>query len=64
MLHCIRFRISQDDSNKYLKGVVHVSSTATTLEESASELQRKFEGLVADDKEMHDRACKGNAINN
>lgn len=52
-------RISQDDSSKYLKGVVVELSTAATVEESASQLQRKFEDIIHEDKEMHDRACKG-----
>lgn len=30
-----------------------------TLEEMASELQRKFELLVADDHEIYEKACKG-----
>lgn len=30
-----------------------------TLEEKASALQRKFESLVADDKEVYEKACKG-----
>lgn len=34
-------------------------STAATVEESASQLQRKFENIIHEDQEMHDRACKG-----
>lgn len=30
-----------------------------TLEEMASQLQRKFEALVADDKDIYEKACKG-----
>lgn len=33
-----------------------------TIEEMASELQRKFEVLVTDDKEIYEKACKGNVI--
>lgn len=53
-------RIAQDDYKTYLKGIQDNSELVTgTLEEMASELQRKFESLVADDKEIYERACKG-----
>lgn len=55
-------RIAQEDSTKYLKGIVQTNGISSTLEESASELQRKFEGIIHDDTEMHDRACKGNFL--
>lgn len=55
-------RIAQEDSAKYLKGIVQTNGIPSTLEESASELQRKFEGIIQDDTEMHDRACKGNTF--
>lgn len=54
------FRIAQDDYKTYLKGVQDNSELVTgTLEEMASELQRKFESLVADDNEIYEKACKG-----
>ncbi|KAJ6638978.1 putative ATP-dependent RNA helicase [Pseudolycoriella hygida] len=53
-----RIRIAQEDSTKYLKGIVQTNGISSTMEESASELQRKFEGIIQDDTEMHDRACK------
>ncbi|XP_055304759.1 probable ATP-dependent RNA helicase CG8611 [Sitodiplosis mosellana] len=54
-----RIRIAQDDYKTYLKGVQDNSELVTgTLEEMASELQRKFESLVADDKEIYEKACK------
>lgn len=30
-----------------------------TVEEMASELQRKFEALVTDDNDVYEKACKG-----
>lgn len=55
-------RISQEDSTPYLKGIVRDNVGFATVEEHASELQRKFEAVVAEDKEMHDMACKGELI--
>lgn len=53
-------RIAQDDYKTYLKGIQENSDSLTgTLEEMASELQRKFEALVADDHEVYEKACKG-----
>lgn len=53
-------RIAQADYKTYLKGVKENSDLVTgTIEEMASELQRKFEMLVADDQEIYDKACKG-----
>lgn len=56
------YRIAQEDSTKYLKGIAQTNGIPSTLEESASELQRKFEGIINDDTEMHDRACKGELL--
>lgn len=60
-MRLVRFAhsITQDDVQKLLRGIVRPQSAAHTLEENASELQRRFETIVADDKEMHERACKG-----
>lgn len=53
-------RIAQDDYKTYLKGILDNSDLVTgTLEEMASEQQRKFEALVIDDKEIYEKACKG-----
>lgn len=44
----------------YLKGIMRNDLFPTgTLEEKASELQRKFESLIADEEEIHQKACKG-----
>ena len=56
-------RISQGDHKKYLKGVDDGNLFAAgTLEEKASELQRKFEALLAADEELHQSACKGECL--
>lgn len=53
-------RIAQDDYKTYLKGIQDNSDLVSgTVEEMASELQRKFEALVDDDKEVYEKACKG-----
>lgn len=53
-------RIAQDDYKIYLKGIHDNSDLVSgTVEEMASELQRKFETLVADDKDIYEKACKG-----
>lgn len=54
------FRIAQYDYKAYLKGIPENSDLVTgTIEEMASELQRKFEALVNDDKDIYEKACKG-----
>lgn len=58
--HWPLYRIAQDDYKTYLKGIHDNSDLVTgTLEEMASELQRKFEVLVTDDKDIYEKACKG-----
>lgn len=53
-------RITQCDYKNYLKGIEENDIfVAGTLEEKASELQRKFELLLVDEKELNDKACKG-----
>lgn len=53
-------RIAQDDYKTYLKGILDNNDLVTgTLEEMASELQRKFEAIVADENDIYERACKG-----
>lgn len=64
IIFCCNFffhhRISQYDYKNYLKGIQANSDLLTgTLEEMASELQRKFEALVAEDKDIYEKACKG-----
>lgn len=43
----------------YLKALNEADDEANTVQEAASNLQHKFQELIADDKEMHDKACKG-----
>lgn len=53
-------RIAQCDFKTYLKGIEQNDIfVAGTLEEKASELQRKFEVLITEEKELNDKACKG-----
>lgn len=53
-------RIAQADYKTYLKGIQDNSDLVSgTVEEMASELQRKFEALIDDDKEVYEKACKG-----
>lgn len=54
-----RIRISQADMEDYLKALNEADAKAHSLQEAASNLQHKFEELLADDKEMHEKACKG-----
>lgn len=54
-----RIRISQGDVEQYLKVLTEADSEAHTAEEAASNLQHKFELLLADDEEIHDKASKG-----
>lgn len=57
---CCFYRIAQYDYKAYLKGIQDNSDLVTgTIEEMASELQRKFESLVADDQDIYEKACKG-----
>ncbi|XP_046801386.1 probable ATP-dependent RNA helicase CG8611 [Lucilia cuprina] len=53
-----RIRISQVDMEDYLKALDEVDNESHSLQEAASNLQHKFEELIADDKEMHGKACK------
>lgn len=48
------------DFKQYLKGIAQNELIPTgTVEEKASELQRKFEALVKEDKDIYQKACKG-----
>ncbi|XP_061393731.1 probable ATP-dependent RNA helicase CG8611, partial [Musca vetustissima] len=53
-----RIRISQADMDVYLKALNDADDEANTVQEAASNLQHKFQELIADDKEMHEKACK------
>ncbi|XP_075155695.1 putative ATP-dependent RNA helicase CG8611 [Haematobia irritans] len=53
-----RIRISQGDMDVYLKALNEADDEANTIQEAASNLQHKFQELVIDDKEMHEKACK------
>lgn len=46
----------------YLKTINENDDEANTVQEAASNLQHKFQELIADDKEMHNKACKGKFI--
>lgn len=46
----------------YLNALVEADSEAKNIQEAASNLQHKFQELIADDKEMHNKACKGMKI--
>lgn len=48
--------------DKYLDAIKKVDSVANTVQEAASNLQHQFEELIAEDKEMHDKACRGKFI--
>ena len=53
-------RIAQGDYKDHLKGIKEHSELVTgTLEEMASDQQRKFETLVANDNDIYEKACKG-----
>ncbi|XP_013113319.2 probable ATP-dependent RNA helicase CG8611 isoform X2 [Stomoxys calcitrans] len=53
-----RIRISQGDMDVYLKALNDADGEANTVQEAASNLQHKFQELLVDDKEMHEKACK------
>ncbi|XP_011184773.2 probable ATP-dependent RNA helicase CG8611 [Zeugodacus cucurbitae] len=53
-----RIRISQVDMDNYLKTLNENDDEANTIQEAASNLQHKCQELIADDKEMHNKACK------
>lgn len=59
-LFALPYRIAQGDYKDHLKGIKEHSDLVTgTLEEMASDQQRKFEALVANDKCIYEKACKG-----
>uniref|UniRef100_A0A1A9VBZ0 ATP-dependent RNA helicase n=1 Tax=Glossina austeni TaxID=7395 RepID=A0A1A9VBZ0_GLOAU len=54
-----RIRISQLEMDTYLKGLNEADRMANTVQEAASNLQHHFEELLTEDREMHEKACKG-----
>ncbi|KAI9590059.1 hypothetical protein GQX74_008227 [Glossina fuscipes] len=54
-----RIRISQLEMDTYLKVLNEADRMANTVQEAASNLQHHFEELLTEDREMHEKACKG-----
>ncbi|KAH8342205.1 hypothetical protein KR059_005717 [Drosophila kikkawai] len=53
-----RIRIQQGDMYAYLQTLLPKDEEARTVQEAASNLQHKFQSLLEDDKELHDKSCK------
>ncbi|KAH8238554.1 hypothetical protein KR032_009701, partial [Drosophila birchii] len=53
-----RIRIQQGDMYAYLQTLLPKDDEARTVQEAASNLQHKFQSLLEDDKELHDKSCK------
>ncbi|XP_030379448.1 probable ATP-dependent RNA helicase CG8611 [Scaptodrosophila lebanonensis] len=53
-----RIRIQQGDMYSYLQTLVSADSEARNVQEAASNLQHKFQELVEDDQELHEKGCK------
>jgi len=43
----------------YLQTLLPKDDEARTVQEAASNLQHKFQTLLEDDRELHDKSCKG-----
>ncbi|XP_022208820.2 probable ATP-dependent RNA helicase CG8611 isoform X2 [Drosophila obscura] len=56
-----RIRIQQGDMYAYLQTLLPLDDEARTVQEAASNLQHKFQTLLEDDRELHEKSCKGNA---
>jgi len=54
-----RIRIQQGDMYAYLQTLLPKDDEARTVQEAASNLQHKFQTLLEDDRELHDKSCKG-----
>lgn len=54
-----RIRIAQSDVKQCLDALLTPTGEANNTQEAASNLQYKYENLIEEDKEMHDKACKG-----
>ncbi|XP_017112918.1 probable ATP-dependent RNA helicase CG8611 isoform X2 [Drosophila elegans] len=53
-----RIRIQQGDMYAYLQTLLPKDDEARTVQEAASNLQHKFQTLLEDDRELHDKSCK------
>ncbi|XP_002023596.2 probable ATP-dependent RNA helicase CG8611 [Drosophila persimilis] len=53
-----RIRIQQGDMYAYLQTLLPLDDEARTVQEAASNLQHKFQTLLEDDRELHDKSCK------
>ncbi|KAH8420245.1 hypothetical protein KR009_007978 [Drosophila setifemur] len=53
-----RIRIQQGDMYDYLQALLPKDDEARTVQEAASNLQHKFQCLIEDDRELHDKSCK------
>ncbi|KAH8344814.1 hypothetical protein KR067_008260, partial [Drosophila pandora] len=53
-----RIRIQQGDMYAYLQALLPKDEEAKTVQEAASNLQHKFQSLLEDDRELHDKSCK------
>ncbi|KAM8721729.1 hypothetical protein ACLKA7_007578 [Drosophila subpalustris] len=53
-----RIRIQQGDMYSYLEALLPRDAEARTVQEAASNLQHKFQTLLEDDRELHDKSCK------
>ncbi|XP_052849457.1 probable ATP-dependent RNA helicase CG8611 isoform X3 [Drosophila gunungcola] len=57
-----RIRIQQGDMYAYLQTLLPKDDEARTVQEAASNLQHKFQTLLEDDRELHDKSCKGSFV--
>ncbi|XP_017872405.1 PREDICTED: probable ATP-dependent RNA helicase CG8611 [Drosophila arizonae] len=53
-----RIRIQQGDMYSYLQALLPRDPEARTVQEAASNLQHKFQSLLEEDRELHDKSCK------
>ncbi|EDW65518.2 probable ATP-dependent RNA helicase CG8611 isoform X1 [Drosophila virilis] len=53
-----RIRIMQGDMYAYLQALMPRDAEARTVQEAASNLQHKFQSLLEEDRELHDKSCK------
>ncbi|XP_064537012.1 probable ATP-dependent RNA helicase CG8611 [Drosophila montana] len=53
-----RIRIMQGDMYAYLQALLPRDAEARTVQEAASNLQHKFQSLLEEDRELHDKSCK------
>lgn len=56
------FRLSQEEAQPILEILRRTDGSAHSTQEAASNLQHKFECLIEEDKEMHEKASKGTII--